>query len=134
MKLIVCIDKFNGTMFNKRRQSRDANLIDDLIELIGSSELYISNYSKPLFEKYNSAQIIDDPSSILKKDAYYFLEGNTDDIPLNYIDELVIYKWNRHYPADVHFNIDLSLFKLDSVFDFEGSSHKKITREVYKRK
>ena len=33
MKLIVCLDDKNGMMFNKRRQSRDRVLIENVLEL-----------------------------------------------------------------------------------------------------
>ena len=46
---------------------------------------------------------------------------------------VVCYRWNRHYPADQYFDIDLSAmgFALWEREDFPGSSHETITREVY---
>jgi len=46
---------------------------------------------------------------------------------------VVCYRWNRHYPADQYFDIDLSAmgFALSESEDFPGKSHEKITREVY---
>ena len=51
------------------------------------------------------------------------------------INTLIIYKWNRIYPADLHFDInvnDVSWELIDSE-EFNGSSHEKITREIYRR-
>jgi hypothetical protein len=49
--------------------------------------------------------------------------------------EVVIYKWNRRYPFDVKMEkLPTELgFKLESVYEFKGNAHDKITREVYKR-
>ena len=51
------------------------------------------------------------------------------------IDTLVIYKWNRHYPSDKKLDIaprDMGM-RLVKTYDFVGSSHEKITKEVYER-
>ena len=41
MKLIVCLDDNKGMMFNKRRQSRDRVLIENILELRKGEKLYI---------------------------------------------------------------------------------------------
>ena len=41
MKIIVCIDKNNGMMFNNRRQSQDKILIDDIIKVTKDKKLYM---------------------------------------------------------------------------------------------
>ena len=50
MKIIVCVDDNNGMMFNKRRQSRDRVLIQDIIANLDGSNLLIAPYSEKLFE------------------------------------------------------------------------------------
>jgi hypothetical protein len=49
------------------------------------------------------------------------------------IKKIILYKWNRDYPADFYFDIPLSEhgWKLISSEDFVGSSHDKITEEIY---
>ena len=49
------------------------------------------------------------------------------------ISELIIYRWNRNYPHDFDFDINIteSNFKIASTDEFRGSSHEKITKEVY---
>jgi hypothetical protein len=137
MKLIVCLDERCGMEFNKRRQSRDSVLIKDILALTADSELYISEYSKLLFEEDTHAAVIDSPE-LLKEGSspspYYFMEKKLSELPSYPIDEVVIYRWNRHYPSDVYFDLDMSPFKLIETKEFVGSSHKKITREVYKKK
>ena len=48
------------------------------------------------------------------------------------IKELIVYKWNRVYPADVEFEMPAG-FALQSSMDFAGYSHEKITKEIYRR-
>ena len=49
------------------------------------------------------------------------------------IESVVLYKWNRVYPADQYFTMDLSDWKLVETAEFAGSSHEKITEESYER-
>ncbi len=51
------------------------------------------------------------------------------------IREVILYKWNRRYPADRYFTLDLSdgTWELLRTEEFKGSSHERITKEVYKR-
>ena len=50
-----------------------------------------------------------------------------------WIEKLMIFKWNRVYPKDFEFDIDLSEWKLSQSSEFKGSSHDNITMEVYVR-
>ena len=63
--------------------------------------------------------------------AYCFAENFT--VNEEDVEEIIVYKWNRLYPADTYFNIDLTGWRLAETLDFEGSSHEKITREIYVR-
>lgn len=129
MKLIVCLDDKNGMMFNKRRQSRDKILIENLLEYCKGKKLYINEFSAKLFPE-NSVIISADPP----KDAengYCFAENFF--VNEEIVEEIVVYKWNRVYPADTYFNISLQNWNLSESMDFEGSSHEKITREIYVR-
>ena len=47
------------------------------------------------------------------------------------LESLVLYRWNRRYPADVYFDLDLSQWRLVSRREFSGTSHDTITKEVY---
>ena len=128
MKLIVCLDDKNGMMFNKRRQSRDKILIENVLELCKGEKLYTNEYSAKLFPE-NSVEIYENPAEM--ENGYCFAE----DFFVNeeYVEEIIVYKWNRLYPADTYFNIDLENWNLTETVDFEGSSHEKITRERYVR-
>ena len=137
MIVALAIDDKGGMMFNKRRQSRDKALIADLAirsEEYGNGMIYTNEYSEPLFEDAGvSAVSVPDPLSAAGDDATVFIE-NLDATPyLNRIDRLIIYKWNRRYPADVKLGFDPIKvgFRLDESYDFKGMAHEKITGEVY---
>ena len=49
------------------------------------------------------------------------------------VEAVVLYKWNRVYPADQYFSKDLSGWKMVETEEFAGSSHEKITKERYER-
>lgn len=125
MKLIVCLDDNNGMMFNNRRQSRDRVLIENVLELCKGEKLYTNEYSSKLFPE-NTVEICGNAEN-----GFCFAENFT--IDEEKIDELIIYKWNRVYPADAYFTISLENWNLIETVDFEGSSHEKITREIYRR-
>ena len=58
----------------------------------------------------------------------YFVE-NVDVTPfIGDIDELIVYRWNRVYPADFICGIDFSAFAIKSQFELAGNSHDKITK------
>lgn len=128
MKLIVCLDNKNGMLFNKRRQSRDKILIENVLELCKGERLYTNEYSATLFPE-NSVVICENFESI--ENGFVFAE-NTIPNEEN-IEEIIVYKWNRVYPADTFFNISLDGWELAETVDFVGSSHEKITRERYVR-
>ena len=43
MTVIVCLDNANGMMFNHRRQSRDANVVKDILKTINGASVGLSN-------------------------------------------------------------------------------------------
>lgn len=128
MKLIVCLDDKNGMLFNKRRQSRDKILIENVLELCKGERFYTNEYSATLFPE-KSVVICEDFENI--ENGFVFAENFMVDE--DKIQEIIIYKWNRVYPADAYFNISLDGWELAETVDFVGSSHEKITRERYVR-
>lgn len=137
MKVIVCVDDNNGMMFNNRRQSRDRILINDVIKNVIGGNLLMTPYSELLFKDsdidafFLSEYILDEADS----EDYCFIENKALLPYSDRIDELIIYRWNRTYPSDMYLDVDpaaLSM-KLVSTTEFAGSSHEKITKELYKR-
>lgn len=141
MNVYVVLDDNNGMMFNYRRQSKDILLIEDILNDSKEGTLWIS--------KYSAEQFCDDfpeglPSNLKVDDEFFRKAGDEDNcfveeydlsFHLDKIKKLVIYRWNRRYPADFYFALDLSdgTWKRTLVSDIKGNSHEKITKEVWIR-
>ena len=147
MKIIVCVDNQNGMMFNHRRQSQDRVLRKRILELTGGKKLWMNAYSQKQFlqvngnmskEQEQSGQLgqIQADEAFLEKTGpgeYCFVEDK-DVVPYeSQIEEVILCHWNRDYPADVFFEVDLSKWRLEERKDFSGYSHEKITKEIYNR-
>ena len=134
MKLVLCVDDRGGMLFNKRRQSRDRVLIADLCETIGDAVLYINQYSEELFAAHSMNMIVcESPLSLAGEGDYAFIEKESPRGSLDSVEELILYKWNRKYPYDLEmgFSPEKEGFSLKESSEFVGSSHEKITKEIY---
>ena len=131
MVVIVCLDDRNGMLFNNRRVSRDRFVIEDIIENIDDKLLLINSFSAELFEKSNNITICDDFLDIAKVDDYCFVENVDIKKYIDAVDNIIVYRWNRNYPYDQQFTIDLSKWNLIKKNDFKGYSHEIITKEIY---
>ena len=125
MTLILWTGKNGEMMFNHRRCSRDRVVIEDIFTMYAPADLCVSPYSASLFD---GACVIHDLTEA--KEKALFLE----DLPLlpalEQAQKLIVYRFDRAYPADVRLEIPL-YFSLTESLDFTGFSHNKITREVY---
>ena len=137
MKAIVCLDDRGGMTFGGRRQSRDRALCEDIVrDLDIGQRLLMCEYSKNLFESYaERVNVCDGFLDLAQSSDVCFVENKALLPYIDKIDSLVIYRWNRHYPSDTCFDLDLeaSGFGLVSSCEFVGSSHEKITKEIYVR-
>lgn len=138
MTLLACVDDRMGLMFNRRRQSRDKAVIGNIAEEVGEAPLYVTPYTAKLFyELYGSAvaamRISAVPGCLAQRGEFYFME-NAELVPEeSQIERIILYRWNRSYPFDKTFpiNLDNGHWELSSVKEFCGTSHEKITKEVY---
>ncbi len=131
MKLIFCVEKGKGTMFFGKRLSKDSALIQKLLEIVNGAPLWVSSYSASLFEGAENIIIDDDYNTKAENADFCFVEDKGYD--KNFADEIILCHWNRKYPADKFFDIDLKKYQKFSSEDIAGSSHDKITIEIYKR-
>lgn len=131
MRVITCSDQNGGLFFNQRRQSRDRLLIEDVLSFCKGNILYMSDYSKMLFPDGSSVVVAEHPLEAAKAGDFCFVEGLLLAPAEASIEELILYRWDKVYPADVFLDLDLSQWHLQDTYDFIGSSHDKITREVY---
>ncbi len=134
MYIIVCLDTTGGILFNNRRQSRDSVIVKDIVDMAGE-KLYMSEYSKKLFQDYDNITVGEVFPFSENEGDFCFAECEITQEAVDKAEGFVIYRWNKLYPQDVSFNISLSKngFKMESSTDFEGTSHDKITKEVWKR-
>lgn len=133
MILITCVDKNNGMIFNNRRQSKDKILIEHVCKLIGNAKIWTNQFSKEIFEEQKNSNIIvnDKFMSKIGQDDYCFIENISPKILENKISKIILYYWNRIYPADMYFDINLENWILESETEFSGSSHEKITQKIF---
>jgi hypothetical protein len=132
MEIIICLDDNNGMLFNNRRQSRDSKVLWDIKNNLQNS-LTIFPFSEKLV---SSAEIpYEIMSGSASENTVLFVEdrGIKEFLPVT--NKITVYRWNRVYPADMSLDIVLSAegFRITQTVDFEGTSHEKITKEVYER-
>ena len=136
MRIVVCLDDAGGMLFNHRRQSRDRFVIDDILKLTELKTLYISEFSTKLFADSEKAyKISENMLDEAESEDYCFVENISLAPYASKIDQIVVYRWNRLYPSDMRFDIDLAAegFSKATSEEFKGYSHEKITKEIYVR-
>lgn len=134
MIAIVCLGERGGMMFNGRRQSRDRAVIQDILRLAAGKRLLTDAYSAPLFQQAPEAvAVCGDPLAEAGDGELCFVEGRSLAPFLPRLEGLIVYRWNRDYPADRFLDISVpdGQFKLTETAEFAGFSHEKITKEVY---
>ena len=135
MKIIVCLDDQNGMMFNQRRQSQDRMVREDIMQL--SLPIVMNAYSYKMFEKEVFAEriVVNNDLPVLKEACYQFIEDLDIKPYEDQITEIIVYSWNRNYPRDLKWTIDLTdkQWQIISETEFQGSSHDCITKKVYIR-
>ena len=132
MDVFVCLDDRGGMFFNHRRQSRDREVIQDMLDSLDGKPLYIRPYSQVLFQgREEAVRVVKEFWETALVEKACFIE----DLPLapfaGEIRTLTVYLWNRRYPADVFLDVDLSGWRRVSCWEFPGHSHERISKEVY---
>ncbi len=132
MVVFYCVDDGGGVLFNKRRQSMDSVLREKILAFVGEEKLSTDDYTAKQFENKDRLFVVSDGD--FSKASFVFAEREDPKKLLPMADKIVIFRWNRKYPSDVKLGEIPSGFKLVSSEDFVGSSHDKITQEIYERK
>lgn len=135
MIVMLCVDDQNGMLFNRRRQSKDRILQQHVLRLVGQNRLFMSPYSKKQFTDTGVTEVVVDEDCLGKAqwDDYCFVEDKDVTPYKDQIDKIILFRWNRKYPADTFFTLDISSYTLEKTEDFAGNSHDKITKEIYRR-
>lgn len=138
MIAVVCVDNAYGMQFGGRRQSRDRILLRDLLDMVGSEgTLWIGPCSAALFPQ-DTARIRVNAEflSLAGPGEFCFVEDQNLAPYQVQLEGLVLYRWNRDYPADRYLDLrpDVQHWELCNAAEFSGSSHEKITKEEYRMK
>lgn len=127
MTLILWTGKNGELLFNRRRCSQDSAVIADISTMFNPADICVSAYSSPLFPGAKVIQNLQEAEN-----SVLFLENLPLSPALMQTTHLVVYRFDRVYPADVRLEIPKE-FQLKESKEFSGSSHDKITREVYEK-
>ena len=125
MTLIVWAGRNGEMLFNNRRCSRDKAVVEDILASFAPADICVSPYSAPLFR---GARVI----SRVSEAEVLFLEDLPLSPALDQAKTLIVYRFDRVYPANVRLEIPKD-FTLRESSEFSGYSHAKITREVYEK-
>ena len=135
MIIIAAVDDRNGMMFNHRRQSQDKVLREKILSLTTGKLLWMDHYSAKQFDGCTAPQLNIDDRFMWEAapGEYCFVEDVSVAHFEKWAEQIILFKWNRKYTGDFYFDIDVQKpeWKLIRTEDFTGSSHEKITMEVY---
>lgn len=135
MILIAALDNAGGMLFNQRRQSQDRILRDHIFEKFQPQKLWMNAFTFDQFSECDVPCIC--VSETCLNDAcegdYVFIENLSVADYADKIEQLILYKWNRDYPADFFFDLSLENWTLSTMEEFPGYSHELITEEIYTR-
>jgi len=133
MKIIVCVDDRGGMMFNKRRQSQDYEVRKDILDM-SAGRVCMNEYSLKQFVEWDNLTAQEDFLDKAGEDDYCFVENLPLEPYKDRINEIIIYHWNRKYPGDKFFDIDISAgWELIESSEFVGKAHECIRKERWLR-
>ena len=137
MIIIQCVDNRNGTFFNRRRQSQDRLLRSRILSELHGRRLWMNAYSLRQFQKELPLEVRlsvdEDFLAQAGNGEVCFVEGLPLLPWLDRIEQVILYRWNRDYPADTYLDLALDAppWSLAAREDFPGFSHPMLTKEVY---
>lgn len=110
MIVIVCLDDKKGMMFNHRRQSRDQAVTDRIQKICTGKKLWMNQYSDKLYGSLEKMDIVVENNflSLAGSGEICLVESDRLMRFIEKIEQIIIYRWNRTYPADVYLDLDLS--------------------------
>ena len=146
MILISAVDNSMGLMFNGRRLSRDRALTNRILSIAAGKKLYPDEYSMELFkeaadqdlsaqamESRVDFQVSEEPFMNAGEGEFCFIEDRAPSGFEDKIEQLYLYFWNRDYPSDLRFDLDMEGWRLIRSVPLQGNSHEKIDENIYVR-
>lgn len=136
MIVIAFVDDKKGMMFNHRRQSRDQAMTERIQEICEGKRLWMNPYSEQLYCSLKGVDIMVENDFLFLAGSGEFCLVESDSLMpfIEKMEEVILYRWNRIYPADVYLDLELSQWERKERNEFRGSSHEKITEEKYERR
>ena len=133
MILIACVDGRNGMAFNGRRQSRDRLVRWDLLKEAGRAALWMDESSALQFTDIQRERLRVDEDFLDKAGPgeFCFVEDRSVKSHGSAVERVILYRWDRAYPADLYWDLPLEGWTLEQRQELAGYSHKLITKEVY---
>ena len=147
---IVCLDQEDGLLFNGRRQSRDRVVTEKILSMTEGKPLWMSAYSRRIFPEDAPVCVAEDLVGKLaepaRKDveqvesgqqpgeATFCLIEEAVNLETENIDEWIVFRWKRVYPADVFLKFPADGWEKELIETFAGYSHEEIDLERYRKK
>lgn len=141
---IVCLDQEDGLLFNGRRQSRDRVVTEKILSMTEGNPLWMSAYSRRIFPEDASVCVAEDLLEKLAEltesagenagKASFCLIEEAVDLENETIDEWLVFRWKRVYPADVFLKFPADGWEKELIETFAGYSHEEIDLERYRKK
>lgn len=136
MNVIVFLDQENGMLFHNRRQSRDREATARVQQLCRGKTLWMNPYSAQLYGEMESVEISVSEQFLLQAGTGTFCLVESDTLtPFEPdIESVIVFRWDKKYPADFCFDIDLHSWEKVETQEFSGHSHEIITEEIYRKR
>ena len=137
---IVCLDQEDGLLFNGRRQSRDRVVTEKILSITEGKPLWMSAYSRRIFPEDAPVCVAEDLVGKLAEpwqqpgEAAFCLIEEAVNLENEMIDEWIVFRWKRVYPADVFLKFPADDWEKELIETFAGYSHEKIDLERYRKR
>ena len=131
--MIACVDGRNGMAFHNRRQSQDRLARWDILKEAGRAPLWVNAVTARQFTDWQQSRLRIDEAFLDRAGSgeFCFVEDRSVKPYETRIEQVILYRWNRAYPADLYWDLPLDGWTLERREEFPGYSHKIITKEVY---
>lgn len=131
--MIACVDGRNGMAFHNRRQSQDRLARWDILKEAGRAPLWVNAITARQFTDGQQSRLRIDEAFLDRAGSgeFCFVEDRSVKPYETRIEQVILYRWNRAYPADLYWDLPLDGWTLERREEFPGYSHKIITKEVY---
>ena len=133
--MIACVDGRNGMAFHNRRQSQDRLARWDILKEAGRAPLWVNAVTARQFTDGQQSRLRIDEAFLDRAGSGEFCFVETQPLANceDRLEQIILFRWNRLYPADTWLDLPLSRhgWHVAERRDFPAFSHKKITQEVY---